>query len=224
MQKKYTIKTKKYLKKSGILNNIDNPPNDYLYEVLSNSLDSIKDSIIVEVGTRNADSAMYIFQAIKDKGKKNWFWTIDPYGLKPYKVGEKVHIMEMDYGEKHYREAMKKLSNFAYKENLNHCHWRLLSEDFMKIIDNIEFWYNKEKKKIEFGFVFLDGEHYPDLVYKEFDFFYNKLVENGIIVIDDIYYLGDFDKVEETLLSKYKGDLHFFVFENNQRVYFTKKI
>jgi predicted O-methyltransferase YrrM len=82
-----------------------------------------EDYIFIETGTRSGGSALTILQAIKDSGVDRWFFTIDPYGLKPYKVGDE--IVTLDYDESHYRRAMKVLADFSLENNLNHAHFRI---------------------------------------------------------------------------------------------------
>lgn len=151
----------------------------------------------VEVGTRSGNSAFALLSAIKESEKPRWLFTIDPYGFKPYQDSRAIHT-DNDYGEQHYRNAMRGLSQYSYDNNLLHCHWRLTSFDFMKIADSITFWWDGHSRPMKFGFVFLDGEHHNDVVMPEVNWFKERTVDGGVIVIDDVQHL-DLTLINELL-------------------------
>jgi predicted O-methyltransferase YrrM len=144
-----------------------------------------EDASFCEVGTRSGDSAILLLDAIRESGKSRWLFTVDPYGDKPYHGADSY-----DYGEQHYRNAMKGLSDFAYEHDLLHCHYRMRSQEFGWMCENIEFWYGRGTHRQKYGFVYLDGEHRVEAVAKELEYFLPRLVPGGVIVIDDIGMLG----------------------------------
>ena len=166
----------------------------------------------VEVGSWRGGSAVAIMQAIKDSGSKRWLFTIDPYGSKPFHLGKKI-IRGDHYHEEDYRHAMKFMSNYAFDNKINHCHFRMTFNDFLDI--EHKFWYlGKEMDLTKIGFAYLDGEHTPDNVNLEFRFFDSIITNGGAIVIDDFpYWEGKYEKLDKLIHECPK---------DNFRVYYDK--
>lgn len=163
-----------------------------------------KKYIFCEVGTREGNSGIQLLDAIKESNKERWFFTIDPYGDKLYRARTDIKGgSHLDYDEQCYRNGMMTLHKYAFDNNLLYCHWRMTSEDFMNNITSIEFWHDGEKVDYEFGLVFLDGEHYEELVLKEFNWFKDRLASGGIIIIDDIEFIWQTDCVNESDYLKF---------------------
>lgn len=174
-----------------------------------------EDVMFAEIGTRAAHSSITILSGIKDSKKKGrWFHTVDPYGLKPYNPGSRV-VTTFDYGENHYRPAMVSLSAFSLEHELNHCHWRMKSVDFMRHVEDIEFWHDGNVMRHVYGFVFLDGEHDVESVEREARWFIERLVPGGMIVSDDIDRL---DEMEHERLRKTMPGWE----RDKDRLYWTK--
>jgi len=197
-------------------------PNEYLkLQVKKLSEKFSPDIIFIEIGTATGNSAKWILNGINESEIKRWFFTVDPYGDKPYKTSAGISN-NMDYGEKSYRRAMLELNKYTYENELLYCHWRMLDSDFMKIFPEIEFWHKGGKiKNPQFGFIFLDGEHIPDVILKEFEWFYERMPSGGMIAIDDINYL-DMEEGTKSLLKGFKGKFEFQTDGSNHRAYFTK--
>lgn len=71
--------------------------------------------------------------------------------------------------------------NVTYHDK--HVHHQMMSEDFMEVFDDMP------------SIVLIDGDHSYAMAKKEFDFFFEKLVPNGVIFIHDTFppheeYLG----------------------------------
>lgn len=161
---------------------------EQVYDVaLKASRELPEDYIFIETGTRAGGSALAIMQAIHDSGKNRWFFTIDPYGMKPYKQADE--IVTLDYGEDHYRTAMRALSNHAYHYKLLHSHFRMKSLDWMRSFDQSEFWYDGKIMEPKFGFAYLDGDHDSDTVTKEYEWLKGHTPDIAVIV-DDAHYLN----------------------------------
>ena len=130
----------------------------------------------LEIGTRSGGSALALLQIIeKYYGKSTVLATVDPYGEKPYDSKPFV------YGGNFYVNMKKLLAPYA-----NHIHYKMTSDDFIKIIDNISFWYRGKKQNYtKLSFVFLDGSHLPKTVIKEFENFFPRLITNGYLIIDN---------------------------------------
>jgi predicted O-methyltransferase YrrM len=160
-----------------------------VYEAaLTASQELPEDYIFLETGTRAGGSALAILQAIKDSGKDRWFFTVDPYGMKPYKTGE-VTANTLDYGEDHYRSAMKALADYAYDNRLLHSHFRMKSLDWMRGFDTSEFWYAGKLLQPKFGFAYLDGDHDSGTVDGEYKWLTAHSPE-CMVVVDDAHYLN----------------------------------
>lgn len=159
---------------------------DVYQAALEASMDLPDDYMFIEAGTRAGGSALAILQAINDSGSQRWLITLDPYGDKPYKVGDEV--VTLDYGENHYRTAMKVLSEYSFDNSLNHAHFRMKSLDWMKTFESNEYWYSGEKMQPKFGFAYLDGDHDSDTVNAEYAWLSKKTPETQVVV-DDAHYL-----------------------------------
>lgn len=183
--------------------------------------------IFCEIGTRSGDSGIQLLSSIKESNKKRWLFTVDPYGDKPYRATTDMDARgrEFGYDDQCYRNGMMTLSTYAYNNDLLHYHWRMTSKDFMDNVESIEFWSNKEKIDYEFGLVFLDGEHYEGIIMQEFGWFKDRLVDNGLIIIDDIENIWQSSYVEESDYIKFLGtvftDGEWNV--NGGKLYYIKK-
>ena len=139
----------------------------------------------VEIGTRRGGSALLLLIAIKESGCRRPLLTVDPYGKMEYEQNDKIRIKE--YGEGYYREAMKVLADYCVETEMIHSHFRMTSDEFMKIYPQITLYYEGQiLPKEEFGLVYLDGDHHIDIVTREVEYFYPKIVRGGLLSIDDI--------------------------------------
>lgn len=147
-----------------------------------------EDCIFMETGTRAGGSALAILQAIKDSGKNRWLFTLDPYGDKPYNVGNAV--TQLWYGEEFYRTAMKVLADYAFDNKLLHAHFRMKSLDWMNTFSTTEYWYEATQQNPKFGFAYLDGDHDTKTV--EAEYAWLKERSPGIaVIVDDAQYLEE---------------------------------
>ena len=145
-----------------------------------------QEAIFIDVGTRAGGSAGAMMMAVHESQRPRWVFTVDPHGGRVYRAGNEV-VPRM-YEEGLYKEAMKYLSQLAGEYNVHHCHWRLTSQDFMRIWPDIGFWYAGAEIPKTFGLVYLDGEHTEEAVSQEFSWFEPRLVEGGLVIVDDIRY------------------------------------
>jgi len=198
-------------------------PNEYLESKIEELSKKFPPEIVfLEIGTSKGTSGIRFLTGINKSGVKRWFFSIDPYGNKPYRVTGEVRT-QTNYGEEWYRKTMVMLNNYALENELLYCHWRILDTDFMEFFPKMEFWYGgKRIKDIQYGFIYLDGEHITESVLNEFRWFYERMPAGGMIVIDDINFLGMEEGVKE-LLKDFEGEMEFRHQEENHRVYFTKK-
>lgn len=175
--------------------------------------------IVVEVGTASGSSAKAIMRGLQDSDK--WFFTVDPYGEKPYRAGKQ--LTSIKYGESEFRKAMTELYDFAEEKGVFYTHWRMRSLDFIEMLPGIQIWKEGgQLENIRIGLLFLDGEHTLEMVKREIDAFYKYIIKGGAIVIDDINFLGMEEGVKK-LFSGRRGDLSFETIESCHRSYFIKR-
>lgn len=196
----------------AILEHCDHPDGiEFFYEQVYKCAQRMReDAIFVEIGNYRGGSSLAMLEAIKNT-KPRWLYTIDPYGTKPFKVEKEYD--DSKYDEDIYRDAMKLLSDYAHKNKLNHYHWRMTSDDFMKIYPKIDFWHNGTVVDPIFGCVYIDGEHTPEQVNREIEFFYNRMPNGGLIILDDTPFVSSSLQYTKKILSG---------IQDNFRTYFVK--
>lgn len=161
---------------------------------------------VLEIGTRSGGTSLLFLRAIKESGKKDRFLiTVDPYG-------EMFYVGRGDnYGEKYYRTAMHKISEYCFENELNHIHFRLTSFQFFNIWNTCNFWHKEKEIKNRFSFIYFDGDHSDRIVKKELRLFYHLIIDNGCFCIDD---QDDINKYSDVITEK---PLHF-----SGRLFFQK--
>ena len=162
---------------------------DYIQSLMQQAV-QLPEGHFVDIGTRAGGTAMLALDVLKNSPDK-FLFTIDPYGDKPYPVGSEatgISTYPLDYGEQHYRTAMKELSQFAYSNNLNHVHYRTTSEWWIK--NHYQVFYKGDFLEDTFAFVYLDGEHTDTAVAMELDYFMPRMVKGGVIVVDDAHFIA----------------------------------
>lgn len=148
-----------------------------------------EDYIFMEIGCWKGGSTMALMQAVKDSGKDRWVWSVDPYGSKPFKLGDSIQE-EADYNEEIYRAAMVNFTSFAQELGIKHYHWRLESDDFMKVSEQVNFWDKSQLIKPQFGFVYIDGDHDGEVVAREMLWLKDRMPANkSMMVLDDTPYI-----------------------------------
>lgn len=145
------------------------------------------EKIFMEIGCWKGGTTMALMQAVKDSGVDRWVFSVDPYGSKPFKLGMGTQE-EADYNEEIYRAAMLNFSKTANKLKVKHCHWRMMSEDFMKTFPKVEFFDKGKVIKPDFGFVYIDGDHNCYTVQGELEWLRGRM-NSGMIVMDDVPYI-----------------------------------
>lgn len=177
--------------------------------------------LFAEIGTASGTTALHAIRALGVNASKRWLFTIDPYGDKPYAIGDSEGLRSYNYNDDLYREAMKSIKELALERSVNHTHWHMRSQDFIKVFEQIEFWSGGEIQKPEFGLAYLDGEHTWGAVGLEFRWFWHRLASGGMIVIDDYDLIGGEDRVREEL-EGLNGEWFFNTSDGHYRAYYTK--
>lgn len=191
------------------------------HDILLETLKRLPDLPVVEIGTDGGTTAIWAMRALKENNDKRWFFTIDPYGDKPYKAGDSLGGKEMNYNDKHYMDVIPTLYRYAKESSLNYLHWKLLSLDWMKIFPQVAFWSDGSVIKPQFAFAFLDGDHNWDPVAEEFLWFYERMPSGGVICIDDFNLLNGENEVRLRFRGL-SGEWFFNYDDAHYRCYFTK--
>jgi predicted O-methyltransferase YrrM len=139
-----------------------------------------EDIPFIEIGSRTGGSAMLILRAIKDSGKRRPFYTVDCHGSDSTETS--ASPVAVDDWEKVYRQFMLNLSTYAFNEKMNWIHFRMRSLDFLYTYETMTLY----KGFNRFGFVYLDGDHRPEVVDKELFYFWPRIVSGGLVVVDDV--------------------------------------
>lgn len=155
-------------------------------EILDKVLDNPEETFpIIEVGVNYGGSSLCFLDLLQQKNKRNWLYTVDPYGAIPYSDGKEYH--DSVYNDDRYMLAMKEIYDFVFTNKMNYYHFKYTSKDFIESV--YPFYKQHEKESHEgftkFSFVHLDGDHHPDTVKEEIKFFLENLSDNGYIVVDD---------------------------------------
>lgn len=178
---------------------------EYLYDKVFDAVNSFSSKYsILEIGTRSGGTSLLFLKAIKESDKKGTFLvTVDPHGEMFYRGrGD-------NYGENYYRTAMYNLSNYCFKNDLNHIHYRLTSFQFFDVWNSCDFWYKEKEINKKFKFIYFDGDHSDEVVKKELKLFYPLLIEKGLFCIDD---QNDINKYSDVIKEKpihFSGRLFF---------------
>ena len=171
-------------------NRIDHPDGaELIYDFALQFARELPDSLIfMEIGCWKGGTTTALQQAVRDSGKKDrWVWSVDPYGSKPFKLGMGIQE-EADYNEDIYRDAMAAMSGYALANGINHHHWRMTSDDFFRILPQVQFYHHGAVINPKFGFVFIDGDHSPDTVERELNHLI-PIMPSGMIALDDVPYI-----------------------------------
>jgi len=156
---------------------------EYFYKKLLSKATTLPEEFsFLEIGTRAGGTALLALNAIKESGKINRFlFTVDPYGAMPCKRPGDF------YGEKFRITAMKCITDFCYYNNLNHTHFRMTSFQFFNTWTNNDFWFNGKLIPKSFAFIYFDGDHSDEIVFKELSLYVPLVCLNGLYAVDDQY-------------------------------------
>ena len=180
----------------NLLANTDHPHGaELIYDMaVQYSKQLPEDYIFMEIGCWKGGGTMELMQAVKDSGVDRWVFSVDPYGSKPFKLGLGIQE-EADYNEDIYRDAMANMANLAKELGVKHHHFRMTSDDFMKVLPQIEFFDKGKVIEPKFGFVYVDGDHNCFTVEREMLWLKERMtVGDTMIVLDDVKYIDMEDR------------------------------
>jgi hypothetical protein len=192
-------------------------PNEYLHSVVK-SLDAKFDNsyMMAEVGTDTGTTAAWTLRAIRPG---RLFHTIDPYGGKPYNIDDQLYNT-FDYDDKKYRQTMSFVSMLANQLGITWTHWKMRSQDWVKMFDNIQWWADGKVQEPKFCWAYLDGEHAWEPILIEFEYFYDRMPSGAVICVDDYNLLPEGSIPSK--LGKFKGKIELKTDDDHFRIYFTK--
>ena len=164
-------------------------PDTHIYGAVSPVLHLIegkKDLVIAEIGVFRAESTLAMFKYLDIKKA----YLIDPFDIDIANSYNPHDGTNINLHANLFNETKNKLTKYSSK-----IEWLLdVSESaYTKILDN------------ELDFIFIDGAHTYDAVYKDLVYYYQKVKMDGIISGDDFSNkfngFGVIDAVNEVLSS-----------------------
>jgi len=133
---------------------------------------------LLEIGTRSGGSALLMLRVLRAvyRGTPAPFvLTVDPYGARPYEGAPFV------YDARHYGAMKRALAGYA-----NHIHYMMDSELFLRELGALYLWVGGAKRRLErFTVVYLDGSHDPEIVWREIETLWRRVVPGGFLIVDD---------------------------------------
>jgi hypothetical protein len=187
---------------------------DVFRQIAQRALELPAEYPFIEIGNYRGGTALHCLDLMRLSNKDRFMITVDPYGTKPFILGQDV-FPDAIYDEKIYRDAMEILGMYSKHHELNHVHYRMKSDDFIKMWDKTPFYYKGLEQPKKFALVYLDGDHNPEQVERELKYFLPRLVKGGIIILDDATYVeSDYPNFQ----TVQKGRLMY----DNFRIYYQK--
>lgn len=158
------------------------------YHILANATAMIGniDGLTCEIGVREGGSTQIILDTLKKTQQNKIHVAIDPFGNIDYEHWEN-RKEKLDYTNKMKNNMLRHLYNYCSLNDMECLYFPLEDTEFFKRFSDGVPVYNEKKYIINtYALVFFDGPHTTDLVKKEFDFFYDKIPNGGVIIFDDI--------------------------------------
>ena len=174
----------------------------HFHDILYNATKKIKDvdGMVCELGLREGGGlGVMILGCIDNNDTNRTFIAIDPYGNIEYEWKDNT-VVVFDYDNQMKNRTLKNIYSICEKFNLNFIFHNLEdTEFFTKYSDGIQI-YNKVKSiNNQYALVHLDGPHTTAKLLEELEFFYKRMSNNGIIVIDDIIGYYDYEAIKNYL-------------------------
>ncbi len=164
------------------------------YEILVNGIYKIKNipGIVCEIGTRRGGSAKWIIDSlVENKDLDRTFITIDPYGNIEYNHGDGdigTNKTIVDYTNKMRNETIPYLYIYALNKLKNFIFFNLEDSEFFERYKNGIPIYSEGGKNLvnQYSFVFFDGPHDYESIYKEVEFFNSRTHKGSVYIFDDV--------------------------------------
>jgi predicted O-methyltransferase YrrM len=162
----------------------------------------------VEIGTFLGQSTTYMAELIKESKKKILFDAIDLYWLIPHTINNYKQAGHPKSFYEYYNNIMKEW-DMSIVDVIKHP-MRIIGVDkYVNFITCDEKYAHKLYDDDSLKFVWIDGDHGPNVVYNHLVNFWPKLKVGGVIAGDDIAY-------EDVL-----NDVKKFTKENNLEITYS---
>jgi cephalosporin hydroxylase len=143
------------------------------------------EGVFVDVGTRMGGSALLALL----QPQSSIVISVDPWGAKPYQMMH-GHISN-EFNDEMALGTMDLLTSKAKEINKTHIHYRMPSHDFLTLDHTLWLGGNESRlKDMKFAFILLDGDHTDEAVTKELELLEGRMIEGGIVMIDNTDWLG----------------------------------
>jgi hypothetical protein len=143
----------------------------------------------LEIGTRLGGSMAVIMENMP---QGSLAISVDPYGAKPF-VGWQGEIVN-EFTDQYYLQAIKELSTLALQSNKDFVQYKMTSLDYLN--NEAMIWLKGTEAplaKLKYSFVLLDGDHTDEVVGQEIELLKPRMVEGGIILVDNRDWLKSVD-------------------------------
>ena len=153
-------------------------------QVLVDATKQSPPGLFIEIGTREGDSAKYIFENMPDDST---LICVDPYGNIPYKANDDGTVT-LDYNNDMRARARAKLG-FLPRTNPKKDLQLLVMEDseyIRRFADGYPIYDWNKKIVNEYSMVFFDGPHDTQSVLAETEFFLSRTRPGAWFVYDDV--------------------------------------
>ena len=189
----YSLNPKSYKDVPGWINDAE-----FIYEEIVNEA---KDGdYFVEIGTFLGQSTSRMGERIKDCGKKIKFDAIDLFWLIPHTI-KNYHQAGHPYQFCEYLNMLEDLGCDP-RDVTGHSLRELKVDKYVNLITCDEKYAHRLYDDDSLKFVWIDGDHGPDVVYNHLVNFWPKLKIGGVIGGDDIEYQDVLDDVKKFTKEK----------------------
>lgn len=154
-------------------------------KVLVQAHDLVPDGPSLEIGTRHGGSAflfLNLLLLIYD-GMPPQFFTVDPYGNKPYQDASSNAFC--NYGRLEQAEMKTLLLPFHA-----HAHFQLRSSDFLQALRGRPYWLRGKQRcfgERDMAFAFLDGDHDAESIRSDLHYLWGWWMHpKGLVLIDNV--------------------------------------
>lgn len=169
------------------------------YQILVNCANKVKnlDGATIEFGVRLGLSSILIMNENVNK----IHISVDPYGSIEYS-DDKHGTFKTDYSNNLRNRCLYAIYKWVYENNANLLFFILEDTEFFARFEHgIPIYNNNKKILTEYSLVHFDGPHTTEAVNKELDFFIDKRMQiGGIMVFDDID-LYNHDLIEKRIID-----------------------
>ena len=164
--------------------------------IYTEMIDEAKDGDhFVEIGTFLGQSTSYMAELIKKSKKKISFDTIDLYWLIPHTINNYKDAGHPKSFYDYYNDIVKEWG-LNVVDIIKHPMRNIGVDKYVNFITCDEKYAHKLYTNDSLKFIWIDGDHGPNVVYNHLVNFWPKLKSGGVIGGDDIEYQGVLDDIK----------------------------